>query len=181
LLIAGCSASNASAGPTVHKTAAAAAPAPTPTPVAGLPTCESGALSILLKQAGAAHGGTGSYRIVFMDMANVPCKLDGFPSVYFYGKKLTQIGAAAVQDHSSTAQLVEVVPEGTVIAKIKVVSADRYPGACRQTAVSGIAVDPPGLTHTVRLPFSGLACANRKYHLLTVDALVQGPPVQNED
>jgi hypothetical protein len=184
VLLAGCSTSNASAGPTVSKTpqASLSGPAtPSPTPVAALPTCKNGTLSVLLKRTGAARGGTTSYRIVFMDMADTACKLDGFPGVSFYGKNLTQIGAAAVENQSSPGQPVEVVPEGTVVAKITVVNANRYSSACRQTAVSGIVVQPPGLTHSVRLPLSGLACASRKYHLLTVDALVQGPPTQNED
>jgi len=185
LLVAGCSTSNASAGSTSPGTTqaspAAAAPAPTPTPIAALPTCKSGVLSVLLKHAGAAHGGTASYRIVFMDLADVPCKLDGFPGVSFYGKKLAQIGSAAVRNQSSPEKPVEVVPEGTVIAMIQVVNASRYPSACRQTTVRGILVQPPGLTNSVQLPFSGLACANRRYHLLTVNAVVQGPPTENED
>jgi Protein of unknown function (DUF4232) len=188
LLMAGCSTSSASAGPTLSRTArasssglAAAPPSPSPTPIAALPTCKSGALSVLIKRAGAARGDTASYRIVFMDMADAPCKLDGFPGVSFYGRNSTQIGSAAVQNQSSPQQPVEVVPEGTVIAKFKVVNANRYSSACRQTTVRRIVVHPPGLTDSVRLPFSGLACANRKYHVLTVNAVVQGPPTQNED
>jgi hypothetical protein len=71
--------------------------------------------------------------------------------------------------------LITVPPEGTAIALITVVNANKYPVACDQTRVGGILVNPPSMTHPVRLPLSALTCANPKYHVLTVNALVQGP------
>jgi hypothetical protein len=57
---------------------------------------------------------------------------------------------------------------------ISVADAVNYPSGCRPTRVTGLLVQPPRMTHAVRLPVTGMTCLNRKYHLLTVTAVEQG-------
>lgn len=55
-------------------------------------------------------------------------------------------------------------------------NARNYSSSCGQTAVSGLLVEPTGLSNLMRLPFAGLTCVNSRYHVLTVDAVAPGPP-----
>ena len=183
LLIAGCSTSNASAGPAIHGTAqptasALATPSPSATPStsAALASCKGRALSIVLGQEKVA-GGTAHYPIRFLNETTVPCTLYGFPGVSFFGQNsLSLVGPTARSNHGSPEHLITLPPEGFAIAQVNVVNAKNYPPACRQTKVSGILVYPPGITTSLRLPLSSVTCANKRYHVLTVDAVVQGPP-----
>ena len=179
LLLAGCSTGNASAGPGVRSTVRAsssglASPSATPSTSAGPASCKAGKLSVVLEHARAARGAT-HYPIEFMNMSLAPCTLHGFPDVAFFGENNSvQVGSAARRNHGSTEHLITLPPEGFAIAQVSVANAKMYPRGCRQTKVSGILVHPPGLTTSIRLSLSGLTCANRRYHVLTVNAVAQG-------
>ena len=183
VLIAGCSTSNASAGPATSGTAqaspsalaATSSPATPGTPAAP-PPCKGGAVSVLLEH-GRVTGRAAQYPIKFMDMSAIACTLYGFPGVSFSSENYSiQVGPAARDNRGSPEHLVTLQSAGSAIAQISVVNAKKYPRGCRQKRVSGLLVRPPGLTKSVRLPFSGLTCANPRYHVLTVNAVVQGPP-----
>jgi hypothetical protein len=123
--------------------------------------------------------GTAYYEIEFKNMKATPCVLDGYPSVSSFGTNSTvHVGPPATRNPGSPAHKVGLSPEGTATALLRMVNARRFPSRCRPKTVSGILVQPPGLTHSVRLPLSGLTCANPRYHALTVNAVVEGalPP-----
>jgi len=186
LLLAGCSTGNASAGPRVRSTVRAsssglASPSATPSTSAGPAQCKAGTLSVVLGHARAARGAT-RYPIAFKNMSADSCTLRGFPEVSFFGKNYSiKVGSAATRNHGSAEHPVGLSPEGTAVALLRVVNAKKYPSRCGQTTVSGISVRPPGLTNSVRLPLSGLTCKNPRYHVLTVNAVVEGPPPPQGD
>ncbi|HYK27413.1 MAG TPA: DUF4232 domain-containing protein [Streptosporangiaceae bacterium] len=177
VLVAGCSTSSPS-GALTRPSSPSVTPAQhsSSSPPAASESCKSTSLSILVGNARTAAGKV-SYPIRFQNISATPCTLSGFPAVSFISKNyLRRVGSPAKRNRGSPPHLITVPPEGTAIALISVVNADKYPGACDQTQVGGILVNPPRLTHPVRLPLSALTCANPKYHVLTVNALVQGPP-----
>ena len=178
LLMAGCSASTSSGALKVPKKGS-----PFPSVHASPPppaSCKSDVLSILLGNAKAAAHAV-RYPINFQNISAVACTLDGFPEVSFFGKSYSiRVGAPATQNHGTPQHVVTIQPEGIATALLSLENATRYPGGCRQTRVGGILVRPPGLTRSVRLPLSVLACANPKYHVLTVNAVVLGQPAVAE-
>jgi hypothetical protein len=137
-------------------------------------------VSVLLDSATSA-GGLTNYPIEFINVSGTPCNLYGFPSVYFAtGKSYsTPVGAAAAKRAGSPEHLITIPPEGTANALISMEDAKNLSSGCRQTTVTGILIHPPGLTKTVRIPFSGLTCANPRYHVMTVDAVRIGSPVDS--
>jgi hypothetical protein len=182
VLVAGCSTSSPSAGPTSTPTVRASSPSgratttPAATPAAstGPAPCTSKVLSVVLAQGNS--GSTGKFDIRFQNFSGTACTLYGFPSVAFANKSLSaQVGSAATRNMASPERLVTVSPEGNATALISVANASGYPGACDQTAVGGLIVQAPGMTTPVHLPFSGVTCADASYHVLTVNALVAGP------
>lgn len=185
LLVAGCSTSNASAGPTISNSSQASPPAPATTSLPATPTgaapCTVGALGVILAKTRSRRG-VADYEIEFKNQQTATCTLYGFPSVAFFGTNdSVQVGSAATMNHSSPEHPVRLVTEGTAIAQLTVANAKMYPSRCRQTTVSGVLVRPPGLTQSVRLPLSSLTCTNREYHVLSVTALVEGPPPPGGD
>jgi Domain of unknown function (DUF4232) len=149
LLMAGCSTSNASAGPAISRTSqaspsglAATSPSATPSTPAGHPPCKSGAVSTLLEH-GRVRGRMAQYRIEFLNVSLVTCTLHGFPGVTFSGGNYSiQVGPAARDNLGSPEHLVTLPSEGFAIAQISVVNAKKYPRGCRQTRVSGLLVRP---------------------------------------
>jgi hypothetical protein len=188
LLVAGCSTSNASAGPTISGTPQASSsgqvttsPSASPSTSTGLASCKNGVLSVLIAKIKPTRGAA-TYRIEFKNLSPTSCTLYGFPGVAFFGANdSVQVGPAATMNHGSPEHLVGLPTQGTAIAQLTMANAEKYPSRCHRTAVSGIVVTPPGLTKSVRLPLSGLTCTNRKYHVLTVNAVVQGPPPPGGD
>jgi len=177
VLIAGCSTTSPS-GALTRSDSPSVTPAQhsNSSPPAASQACKSASLSIVVGNARTA-GGKVRYPIRFQNISAAPCTLSGFPAVSFISKNyMRRVGSPATRNHGSPPHLITVPAEGTAIALISVVNADKYPVACDQTQVGGILVNPPSLTHPVRLPLSALTCANPKYHVLTVNALVQGPP-----
>jgi len=180
VLAAGCSTSSPSAAPKVtHKVSSRRLPVISPSPTPAAATCTS--VTVLLGHA-TQTAGTAYYPIVFENLSSTPCTLEGFPSVTFTNTNFSaKIGSAATKNPSSLAHLVTLEPEGTAKALLGVANADNYSSSCGQTAVGGILVQAPSLTNTVRLPFTGLTCVNPRYHVLTVDAVVLGPPLLDAD
>jgi hypothetical protein len=176
-LMAGCGASSPSAGPaSVTTPSAAASPSATPTPTASAASCSSKVLTVLLLGRSKAVAGTAYYPIEFENLAAIPCTLYGFPRVSLTGENYsTRVGAAATSNHGSPEHLITLPPDGSALALLGVANANKYSSGCGQATVSGMIVDPPGLTNSVRLPFSGLTCSNTRYHVLTVNAVVTGP------
>jgi hypothetical protein len=186
-LIGGCSTNAPSAGSTTTKSPSvspsrSATPTPSATPVAAAAagTCASTALSVLLGSA-TAVARSHNYPIEFINISGTPCTLHGFPSVSLAaGSSYSPVGPAATSNRGSGDHLITIPPEGTATALLVVENAKDLSGSCRQTTVTTILIDPPGLRHTVRIPFSGLACANPRYHVMTVDAVRIGTPVDSD-
>lgn len=117
-------------------------------------------MSVLLEN-GRTAGGTTFYPIDFMNMSATSWSLYGFPSVSFTDKNYSsQVGPAAARNTSSPEHLIRLTPGASGAALISVVNARNYSGGCGQTAVSGLLVEPPGLTNVIRLPLGGLTCVN---------------------
>jgi uncharacterized protein DUF4232 len=187
VLIAGCSTSRPLAGRRVTKTAAsssepAASTSPaTPATAAGPGACKSSVVSVLLGNA-ITKAATTFYPIVFENLSATNCTLYGFPAISFTRNDFsTRVGPAAAMNQGSPEHLITLQPEGTARALISVVNARNYSSSCGQTAVTGLLVQPPSLTNTVRLPFNGMTCLNPKFHVLTVDAVVLGPALLDGD
>jgi hypothetical protein len=182
-LVAGCSSGKPTAAPTVTVTATATASAsasptgvPTTTAPAGPGPCQSSALKVTLG-TGSAAAGTAFYEILFTNDSAATCTLYGFPGVSFTGETYAvQVGPAATRNPASKPSLVTLAPGAVASAQISVVDAQNYsPGPCGLTTASGILVYPPNLTTSVGLPFNGYTCVHKKYHVLSVDAVVTGP------
>lgn len=180
VLMAGCSAGSPPTRPAITGKAAAApsgvATSSSPATPARPASCNSRVLSVLLLGRTRSAADAAYYQIEFQNISDASCTLYGFPGVSFTSQNYsTQVGAVATRNHRSPQHLITLPPEGSAIALVRVVNAGRYSGGCGQTAVSGILVHPPGLANSVRLPFSGTTCVNRRYHVLSVNAVVQGP------
>lgn len=185
VMVCGCSTgSSPSAGPSSTTQAVTASPSassatsPAGTQASSTPSgpgpCRTSELKVTLGPGNAAAG-TSFYPIVFTNISTSTCTLYGFPGVSFTGETYAvQVGPAAARNHSSPEQLVTLAPGATASALISVIDAQNYPGACGLTTASGILVYPPNLTSSVGLPFNGYTCANGKYPVLTVNAVVAG-------
>ena len=181
-MIVGCSSGSPAAAPTVTvtvSTTASTSPSPAVSPTttpAGPSPCQSSALKVTLRP-GSPAAGTAYYQILFTNDSDTTCTLYGFPGVSFTGETYAvQVGPAATRNPSSQATLVTIAPGAVASAEISVVDAQNYPaGPCGLTTASGILVYPPNLTRSVGLPFNGYTCVHRRYHVLSVDAVVAGP------
>jgi hypothetical protein len=127
--------------------------------------------------SGSAAAGTAYYQILFTNESGTSCTLYGFPGVSFTGETYAvQVGPAATRNLSSPKTLVTLGPHAVASAEIAVVDAHNYPaGPCGLTTASGVLVYPPNLTTSVGLPFNGYTCVHKRYHVLSVDAVVAGP------
>ena len=182
-LVAGCSSSPPTAGPTVTVTATStgsASASPSSAPVAaatpaGPGPCQSSELKVTLGKGNAAAG-TAFYEILFRNHSSTTCTLYGFPGVSFTGETYAvQVGPAATRNHALQPSLVTLAPGAVASAEISVVDAQNYPpGPCGLTTASGILVYPPNLTTSTGLPFNGYTCVHAKDHVLTVDPVVAG-------
>jgi Protein of unknown function (DUF4232) len=183
VLIGGCSSSAPSAGskPAAVSPSAMTSTLPAPAAAARPGTCKSTALSVLLETPTVA-GRSANYPIEFINDSGASCTLDGFPDVSFAtGSDYSNpVGPTATWNNGSPEHLVTIPPEGTATAMLSMENAKDLASGCRQTRVTGILIHPPGLRSLVRVPFSGLTCANPRFHVLTVDAVRTGTPEDSD-
>ena len=181
VLMAGCSTSSPSAGPAIKKSppvaSASSETSSPPATSAGPGPCKNSALSVLLGHSRRAAS-KADYPIEFINISSTSCTLYGFPRVSFAtGSNYSiAVGSAAAHSHASSKHLITVPPEGTASALVSVLNAKNFSSGCRETAVTAIVVRLPSFTTSVRLPFNGVTCVNRRDHVLTVNAMVQGAP-----
>ncbi|MGP6172891.1 DUF4232 domain-containing protein [Corynebacterium sp. A21] len=136
--------------------------------------CLSDALTVsVLTQQGAA--GSVIYTLGFNNHSDRPCDLRGFPGVSFVGHQNgTQIGAPAVRELGTAAELLSVDPGETATAEVRVSRAENYdPDHCGSLVpVDGFRIYPPENTVAVFVPLEGMSgCTNDSVNLLSVKPL----------
>jgi hypothetical protein len=182
-LIAGCgtsggsaagSASSAHATVTVTTTpttaaSSAAAASSSATPAApGVPACPTRSLQVKL---GVSQGTAGSVytTIDFVNISSGTCSLYGYPGVSLAGgQPVTQIGLAAVEDHTSARELVTLGPHAVANALLKITDAGNYPASrCGPVTAHYLQVYPPNQTTPTYVAYTTQACT-KSVPLLTI-------------
>ncbi len=178
-LLAACGSSTPSAHPTVTVTVTAPAgsassAAPSATPLAGIPGCETTALTATL---GAGSGAAGStyYPIEFTNNSGTACTLYGYPGVSFVTAAGDQVGAAATEAPVYPRRLVTLGPGDTAHAEFQIADAQNYPAStCSPVAVHRVKVFPPGQTSALYLSVTATACTSATVSLLSVQTVQPG-------
>jgi Protein of unknown function (DUF4232) len=185
-LIAGCGTSGTSGGSAASSSSAAhstvtvtatptgapssaAATSSSATPAApGVPACPTRSLQVKL---GVSQGTAGSVytAIDFVNISSVTCSLYGYPGVSLAGgQPVTQIGLAAVEDHTSGRELVTLAPRAVANALLKVTDAGNYPPAkCGPVTAHYLQVYPPNQTTPTYVAYTTQAC-KKAVPLLTI-------------
>lgn len=195
LTVAGCGGSNgAEPTPTPTSTSASASPAPTssssaaPTSVAAAPPassagdglCKSTDLSLSVGH-GDAGAGTVYRPLIFTNVSDHPCTIQGFPGVsYVAGADGHQVGQPAVRVGDKGAAI-KLNKGETASAAIGFVNVQNYdPTVCQPQQVRGLRVYPPQETASMYLDQPGTGCANSNIpgDQLTVKTLVKGDNAQ---
>ena len=198
--LAGCSASSTSSATTPSATtsattptatsSAATAPATTPAATAtsspgastsaaaqgsGAQPCSS---RYLRADAGLSQGAAGSiYQVItFTNLNNVACTLYGYPGVSLAnGTPVTQVGAAADRDTTSSPSSVTLAPQGAASATLRIVDAGNFPASkCNSVATTWLQIFPPGQYAPLYLSYKSTGCKDSATHLLTVSPVVPG-------
>jgi hypothetical protein len=189
--LAGCSASSTNSVTTPITTPAATTPVAT-TPAAtatgspgastsaagqgsGLQPCSS---RYLRADAGLSQGTAGSiYQVItFTNLNNVACTLYGYPGVSLgNGTPVTQVGAAADRDTTSSPTTVTLAPQGVASATLRIVDAGNFPAAkCDSVATTWLQIFPPGQFAQLYLSYKSTGCKDSATHLLTISPIVPG-------
>ena len=121
--------------------------------------CAAGELSVSL---GAEQGAAGSalLPIVFTNIGNRTCTLDGYPGVsYVSSPGGAQVGQAAVRSESEP-EAVTLTPGASAQSLVKATVAQNYSTeACQPAPVSGIDVYSPNTTEVVYLAYPTTGCS----------------------
>ncbi|HUZ24452.1 MAG TPA: DUF4232 domain-containing protein [Streptosporangiaceae bacterium] len=184
-LLAACGSSAGSSGaarstvtvtatPTASASTAPAASAAATSSAPGVPACPTRSLQVKL---GVAQGTAGSVYTVldFVNISNVTCTLYGYPGVSLAGgKPVSQIGLAAVEDHTSARELVTLAPQAVANALLKIIDAGNYSvSTCGPATAHYLQIFPPNQTTPTYLAYTTQACA-KSVALLTIGAVRPG-------
>ncbi|TNC27406.1 DUF4232 domain-containing protein [Amycolatopsis alkalitolerans] len=157
--------------------------APSSSPAAGPGgngLCKSGDLKLSFGQGNGAAGTV--YRpLIFTNVSDHPCTIQGFPGVsYVGGSDGHQIGQAAFRVGTKGAAI--TLNKGdTASTAIGFVNVQNYdPVTCQPQPVRGLRVYPPQETASMFIEQAGTACANQNIpgNQLTVKTLVKGSNAQ---
>ncbi|MBC6461321.1 DUF4232 domain-containing protein [Actinomadura sp. HBU206391] len=143
-------------------------------PVSHDGVCRAGDLRLSLK-GGDAAAGTSYRSLVFTNVSNAPCTVQGFPGVsYVAGDDGRQVGAPAVRDGDKSEPITLGGGEkaSAVVGFVNVRNYDAVD--CRPQPVRGVRVYPPEETTAKFVTLPGTGCANDKIQQLTVRALRAG-------
>jgi Protein of unknown function (DUF4232) len=173
-LIAGCGTSGGAAAssssaarstvtvtatPTGAPSSATAASSSTAPAAPGVPACPTRSLQVKL---GVSQGAAGSVytTIDFVNISSVTCSLYGYPGVSLAGgQPVTQIGLAAVEDHTSPRELIRLAPHAVANALLKITNAGNYPAStCGPVAAHYLQVYPPNQTTPTYVASTTQAC-----------------------
>lgn len=143
----------------VTSAAAGTSAAPSTSAAVGGPNCLSAELSVTL---GASSGAAGSTElpIVFSNIGNRTCTVDGYPGVsYLTSPGGSQVGQAATRVGSGSSP-VEIAPGSSATSLVKATVVANYPtDQCQPTPVEGLNVYSPNTTEAVYLPYATTGCA----------------------
>ena len=163
---------------------AATTPTTTSTPGSGTSTAAQGSGTqpcssrYLRADAGLSQGAAGSiYQVItFTNLDNVACTLYGYPGVSLAnGTPVTQVGAAADRDTTSTPTTVTLQPQGAASATLRIVDAGAFsPSQCGQVATTWLVVYPPGQYAPLYVSYKSTGCKDSATHLLTITPVVTG-------
>lgn len=111
---------------------------------------------------GASQGTAGSVyvNIVFKNLNNKPCTLDGYPGVSFgAGTPVTQVGQPADRNPAVSPKVVTLLPGGHAYAVLQINDAGNFPsGTCQPTATTYLQVYPPNTTNQLYIAYNSTGC-----------------------
>jgi hypothetical protein len=165
----------ATTAPAASATSTPAAGASAANPGSGPQPCSS---RYLRADAGLSQGTAGSiYQVITLtNLDNVACTLYGYPGVSLAnGTPVTQVGAAADRDTTSSPKTVTLQPQGVASATLRVIDAGAYsPSKCGPVATTWLQIYPPGQYGALYLPYKSTGCSDSATHLLTISVVVPG-------
>ncbi len=99
--------------------------------------------------------------IVFKNLNNAPCTLDGYPGVSLgAGKPVNQVGQPADRDHAVASNVITLPPGGYAYATLRITDALNYPATtCKPVATTWLLVYPPNTTNQLYVPYNTHACS----------------------
>jgi hypothetical protein len=128
--------------------------------------------------AGLSQGTAGSiYQVItFTNLDNVACTMYGYPGVSLAnGTPVTQVGAAADRDTSSSPTTVTLAPQGVASATLRIVDAGNFsPSQCDPVATTWLQIFPPNQYAPLYLSYKSDGCSDSATHLLTISVVVAG-------
>ena len=136
----------------------------------GTTQCTTRHLKVSLATSEGAAGSTYD-TIRLTNTGSTACTLYGYPGVSLVGHgNGTQVGAAAVRDHSRSPRTVTVRAGRSTTFLVRITQAANYPRSqCAPTPADGLRIYPPGNTAALYLPLrSATGCAKDSVKLLTV-------------
>jgi hypothetical protein len=132
----------------------------------------------LRADAGLSQGTAGSiYQVItFTNLNNVACTLYGYPGVSLAnGTPVTQVGAAADRDTTSSPTTVTLQPQGAASTTLRIVDAGNFPAArCDMVPTTWLQIFPPGQFAPLYLSYKSTGCSDSATHLLTISVVVAG-------
>jgi hypothetical protein len=132
----------------------------------------------LRADAGLSQGTAGSiYQVItFTNLDNVACTMYGYPGVSLAnGTPVTQVGAAADRDTSSSPTTVTLAPQGVASATLRIVDAGNFPSSqCNPVATTWLQIFPPNQYAPLYLSYKSTGCSDSATHLLTISVVVAG-------
>ena len=112
---------------------------------------------------GTTQGAAGSVYVdvVFKNLDNKPCTLDGYPGVSFgAGTPVHQIGQPADRDPLVSPKLVTLQPGGHAYAVLQIGDAGNYPAStCKPAATTYLQVYPPNSSNLLYVAYDSTGCA----------------------
>lgn len=98
--------------------------------------------------------------IVFKNLNNQACTLDGYPGVSFgAGTPVNQVGQPAQRNAQVSPTTVTLQPGGYAYAVLQIGGAENYPSAtCQPTPTTYLQVYPPNSTNLLYIAFQSNAC-----------------------
>ena len=132
----------------------------------------------LRADVGQSQGAAGStYQVItFTNLNNAPCTLYGYPGVSLAnGTPVTQVGAAADRDHTTSPALVTLQPQGVASVTLRIVDAGNFPAStCQPVATTWLQIFPPNNYGALYVPYKSMGCSDSATHILTIGVIKPG-------
>lgn len=126
---------------------------------AGASTC---LVRYLNGSIGLSQGAAGStyVNIVFKNLNNQPCTLNGYPGVSAgSGTPVNQVGQPANRNNAVAPTVITLAPGGYAYATLQIANALNYPTAdCNPASTSWLLVYPPNTSNLLYIPYDTKVC-----------------------